>query len=96
MNHDVVNELGRCKLIYDVVILIYAIAHVYVYQCTCSTATFVVLGIANHIDISFLREGEMHFTEEFIKRYFWKGYKYNKITLLLEKRHHVQISKQSF
>ena len=33
----------------------------------------------------------MHFMEELIKRYFWKGYKYDEIVLLLEKRHHVQI-----
>ena len=46
------SELRRPKLIYDVVILIYTIAHVYVYQCACSTVTFVVLGIANLIDIS--------------------------------------------
>ena len=81
---------------YNVVILIYAIAHVYVYECACSTVTLVVLGIANLIDISFLREGEMHFMEEFVKRYFWKGYKYDEIILLLQKRHHVQISKRSF
>ena len=66
------------------------------YQCAWSTVTFVVLGITNLIDIKFLREGEMHFMEEFIKRYFWKGYKYDEIILLLEKRHHVQISKRSF
>ena len=66
------------------------------YQCACSTVTFVVLGIANLADISFLREGEMHFMEEFIKRYFLKGYKYDEIILLLEKCHHVQISKRSF
>ena len=34
--------------------------------------------------------------EGFIKRYFWKGYKYDEIISLLEKRHHVQISKRSF
>ena len=34
--------------------------------------------------------------EELIKRYFWKGYKYHEIILLLEKRHHVKISKRSF
>ena len=34
--------------------------------------------------------------EELIKRYFWKGYKYGEIILLLEKRHHVEISKRSF
>ena len=34
--------------------------------------------------------------EEFIKRYFLKGYKYDEIILLLEKCHHVQISKRSF
>ena len=79
--------------IYDVVILIYAIAHVYVCECACSTVTFVVLVNANLIDISFLREGEMHFMEKFIKRYFWKGCKYDEIILLLEKRHPVQISK---
>ena len=95
LNYDVVNELQRRKLIYDVVMLIYAIAHIYVYLCACSTVTFVVLGIANLV-ISFLREGEMHFLEEFIKRYFWKGYKYDEINLSLEKRHHVQISKGSF
>ena len=38
----------------------------------------------------------MHFMEELIKRYFWKGYKYDEIILLLEKRHHVQISRRSF
>ena len=38
----------------------------------------------------------MYFVEELIKRYFWKGYKYDEIVLLLEKRHHVQISKWSF
>ena len=86
-------ELRRRKLIYDVVILIYAIAHVYVYQCAFSTVTFVVLGVANLTDISFLREGEVHFMEEFIKRCFWKG---DEIILLLEKRDHVQISKRSF
>ena len=88
--------MRRRKLIYDVVILIYAIAHVYVYLCACSTVTFVVLGIANLNDISFLGDGEIHFIEEFIKRHFWKGYKYDEIILLLEKRHHVQISKRSF
>ena len=77
-------------------ILIYAIAHVYVYKCASSTVTFVALGIANLIDISFLREVEMHFMGELIKRYFWKGYKYDEIILLLEKRHHVQISRRSF
>ena len=66
------------------------------YQCAWSTVTFVVLGITNLIDIKFLREGEMHFMEEFIKRYFWKGYKYDRIVLLPEKRHHVQISNRSF
>ena len=66
------------------------------YQCACSTVTFVELGIANLIDISFLREQEMHFKEEFIKWYFWKGNKYDEIILLPEKRHHVQISKRSF
>ena len=34
--------------------------------------------------------------EELIKRCFWKGYKYNEIISLLEKRHHVQICKRSF
>ena len=34
--------------------------------------------------------------EGFIKRYFWKGYKYDEIISLLEKRHHGQISKRSF
>ena len=34
--------------------------------------------------------------EGFIKRYFWKGYKYDEIISLLEKRHRVQISKRSF
>ena len=58
-----------------------------------STVTFVVLGDANLIDISFVREGEMHFMEEFIKR---KGYKYDEIILSLEKCHHVQISERSF
>ena len=77
-------------------ILIYAITHVYVYICASSTVTFVALGIANLISISFLREVEMHFMEELIKRYFWKGYKYDEIILLLEKRHHVQISRRSF
>ena len=43
-----------------------------------------------------MREGEIHFMEELIKRYFWKGYKYGEIILLLEKRHHVEISKRSF
>ena len=38
----------------------------------------------------------MHFMEELIKRYFWKCYKYDEIILLLEKRHHVEISKRSF
>ena len=68
----------------------------YIYQCACSIVTFVVLGIANLIDISFLGKGEMCFTEEFIKMYFWKCYKYDEIILLLENRHHVQISKRSF
>ena len=59
------------------------------YQCACSTVSFVVLGIANLkianlVDISFFREGEMHFMEDFIKTYFWKGYKYDEIVLLLE------------
>ena len=34
--------------------------------------------------------------EELIKRYFWKGYKYSEIILLLEKGHHVEVSKRSF
>ena len=38
----------------------------------------------------------MHFMEERIKRYFWKGYIYDEIILLLQKHHHVQISKRSF
>ena len=66
------------------------------YQCACPTFTFIVLCIVNLIDISFLREGEIHFMEELIKRYFWKGYKYGEINLLLEKRHHVEISNRSF
>ena len=76
--------------------MIYATAHVYVYHCACPTFSFIVLCIANLIDISFLREGEIHFMEELIKRYFWKDYKYGEIILLLEKRHHVEISKRSF
>ena len=66
------------------------------YQCACPTLTFIVLFIVNLIDISFLRGGEIHFMEELIKRYFWKGYKYDEIILLLEKPHHVEISKRSF
>ena len=38
----------------------------------------------------------MHFMEGLIKKYFWKGDKYDEIISLLGKRHHVQISKQSF
>ena len=38
----------------------------------------------------------MYFMEELIKRCFWKGYKYDEIISLLEKRHHVQICKRSF
>ena len=53
------------------------------YQCACPDFTFIVLCIVNLIDISFLR-------------YFWKGYKYGEIILLLEKCHHVEISKRSF
>ena len=53
--YDIVNEFQRRKFNYDVVILIYAIAHVYVYQCACSAFTFLVLCIVNLIDISFLR-----------------------------------------
>ena len=34
--------------------------------------------------------------EELIKRYVWKGYKYDEIIFLLEKRHHVKISRRSF
>ena len=102
--NDFANDLRRCKLNYDVansftytvVILINAVAHVYVYQCACCTVTFVVLGIANIINISFLREGEWHFMEEFIESYFWKGYKYDEIISLLKKHHHVEISKRSF
>ena len=88
--------LLRRKLIYGVVILISALAHVYVYQCACPAFTFIVLCIVNLIDISFLREGEIYFMEELIKRYFWKGYKYGEIILYLEKRHHVEISKRLF
>ena len=72
-------ELRRRKLIYDVIILIYAVAHVYVYHCACPTFTFIVLSIVNLIDISFLREGEIHLMEELIKSYFWKSYKYDEI-----------------
>ena len=43
-----------------------------------------------------MREGQIHFVEELIKRYFWKSYKCGDIILLLEKRHHVEISKRSF
>ena len=66
------------------------------YPCACSIVTFFLLGTANLIDISFLREVEMHFMEEFIKRYFWEGYRYEKIVLLLEKHPHAQISKRLF
>ena len=66
------------------------------YHCACRAFSFFVLCIVNLIDISFLREGEIHFMEEVIKRYFWKSYKYGEIILLLEKRHHVEISKRSF
>ena len=38
----------------------------------------------------------MHFVEERIKRYFRKGCIYDEIILLLQKHHHVQISKRSF
>ena len=34
--------------------------------------------------------------EELVERYFWKGYKYDEIIFLLEKRYHVEISKGSF
>ena len=34
--------------------------------------------------------------EDLVERYFWKGYKYDEIILLLEKRYHVEISKWSF
>ena len=36
----------------------------------------------------------MHFIEELIKTYFWKGYKYDEIISLLGKHHHVKISKR--
>lgn len=45
------------------------------------------------IDISLLKEGEVCFMEERIKRYFRKGYKYLEIILFLDKRQHMQLSK---
>ena len=72
------------------IILIDAVADVYVYQWACPIFIVIVLCIVNLIDVSFLREGKTYFMEELIKRYFWKGYKYGEIILLLEKRKSVQ------
>ena len=36
-------QLGHRKLIYDLVSLIYAKAHIYMNQCTCPNSTFFVL-----------------------------------------------------
>ena len=59
--------------------MIYALAHVYLHAPRPHLLyCFVAL-----INISLLREGEIHFMEKLIKRCFRKGYKYQEIFYFL-------------
>ena len=41
-------------------------------------------------DVNLLREEEINFMEELIKKIFWKDYKNHVVVLLLDKRHYVR------
>ena len=81
--------MRRCKLTYHVVILIYAIVYVYLYQGTCPTLKTILI-------LAFWEREKYILWKNLLKGISGKAKNTTKIILLLEKRHHVEISKRSF